>query len=724
MAIQFARECQFANNLESSTLNLLQEIGDRMAENINLLKEVENTITDELNNTLSQADQALEELFTFGDRQGELKSGEDLERIFGLPKAEGTQTDDESFLLSLGIIMFDGVIYLPGSASPTGTDVNNVEMLRRLYFALGRDLNKVNQYINDKAETFVQNRINLTVVNPKDSISQTMFTLSEIKQAYNASYLTVDDVVTLENSRQLVLLPYNLLDVNKSITVVKNAFSLTQNTKLSFFHKNAVNTDASAYNRYTAYGLAGEYLNAVYSGADYKLLTGNNIQSNITNNQNLATQVFNSNLSLINRFEVLTAQSIASYQARLTDELDALLNNHYTVINDYLFDVNVINKVNILDLLRSKHNDSKIVELLEIRTDIQGLYFEATREEILTYIKRNMGTQPGSTKASNKVVNATSTDPFQKKVLLSMYGSLIDAKNVLVNRGITKNSLQVINSYLNSYIISNAAGSTTSNNIPLKGQPIMTTPSSVMATYYNPATTLNMPGAITDVSAASSSLINIYPPAVAAALSRVLNIVTDVFSNAMNASNIILGFARNAILPFKKKLDAFFSKYLSMTGSGVFETSLLKCAINFDIGLTTDILDQLLSLLDNLGVLVSRFLSTMANWLSNLVEKILCYPIQLIDSLLGQVTANLPSICQTPGLSLGVDVETALRGLRSIADSQYSTFKQLSGDIIKYRAFVSTAPEKISQFKAGASCKSPSMGSFVNATLLNVSGAF
>jgi len=726
MAIPSSHACIFPQDLEAASLALDQELGDRFAENLALLQDIA-TDADAISAGLDEGQNILNLLLVNGDGTSNLKTTDDVSTQFFLQKDKQTTLEDEQYLLGFGIILFDGVLYGPG------TD-GNIEALRRLYMCSGRNLATVAGHLANQRPLTFHDKITIVKVPPKNK-NVDSYDLAEIKNILGITYISKKDIAVTSDFSTLVL-TREFLAFNQSLAQTQRQFSVIfEQVITDVFHFITIDNSSTSIQKYQNQGYSGEYLTAILSGTDYENLSTQALQNDVSTNQKDASKII-SKIDFINaRLDGLDTANRTDIKNGLISNISALQTAHQKTITDSLFKVTTIPSVTTLTDLKVRHSDPAIVSLMEQRPEIIALNLNSTDEELTKIINKSVNSAPpGSTVGSNKALNSPSTSSTTTSSLLTMSSYLESAKDALTqNTSLVKGFLDDARVELVKYVgvdVNNLQENQTSNGQtasedgqPLQGQPSAGTPAGLLTELFDPGKTFQIDKREQDVYDAFVSLYELYPDSIAAPLSRIIDMITKKFMMACKATDLLIDQAKNVIFPLKKRLDAFTSQFLSLTGSGSFSSSLLKCAINFDIGLSTSLLDDLLTLLDNIGTFVSTFLGKLAKWISNLLEKLLCIPVNLINAFLGDTEIKLPSACQIPRISLGIKLSDALRRLRDACTSKHTIMKAFNKDLIKYRLIVDSAPNKIRRFNDGALCNSSEVGNFYNAAMLNLSGS-
>ncbi len=739
MAIQLAQACKFPQDLDAAAFAIDQQLGDSMQTSFAQLVDIEADLP-AIQEKLVEGTLLLNQLLANGDGSSSLKNTDSLSEQYGLPSDKPSQEESEKRLKLAGIPMVAGAIYIDGSKSKISGDSNNVEVLRRLYFASGRDLSQVEKFLKIAQSFSVHMRISLIKAPPKTDGS--LYTISELREIYNLSYLDKGSVY-IASDGSATILTEEYLATNQSKTQTKNQFGLTSFPEVtsSVFHYNEVDNSSPTVQRFKNYEFDENEMSAILQGVDLVNLSSNPVQKSIDTSTTLASSMISTIDFLLTRFSQTTPSTLQTLKSKLLSEIKSLRDLHLTTISRSLFQVTIIVQKDTLDVLRAKHTDEEIIYLLEKRKDIKGLYFTATDEEIQKALTQGTTATVGSTLVSNRFINQQDTEIISYSTLIKMSSDIDQAEsniNTFTEDSIRKARQNLIDfgGSASSVVDTTATSTSTSgpSSVPIsttqgtsgsgifEGQPSMETPGFVLFQYMGFDKSFNIKLRIKAVDDALDRLNQFYTESIAKPIATVIKMVTKFFENVMNMCKQLMEKARNAILPIKQQVDAFMSKFLSLTGSGSFETSLLKCAINFDIGLSTGLLDNLLALLDSIASLLGGMIGKLAVWLADLLEKILCLPFNLINSFLGNISVNLPSACQLPRVDLGPDLTDALKGLRNIQNMKMQVFGGFNKELIKYKAIVNSATDKLAQFSNSAACSTGAASNFYNASILNING--
>ena len=795
--------CKFPHDLNFAVKQLEVEIGNRLIANQELLKSTEallpgmDALVDEGNALL---DALMSKNGAGTPTASDLVTSADVATQYGLLPDKPTIEDEEKFVANANVLLFDTIVYLSGALSDNPKDATNIDILRRLYFALGKDLQKVEEVlavdsftgnitvdsnivtnIASEKRLFVGMPImgssipigtKIETINSKTQITLTQnatstiennilvienyrrtafvhdqlvlkkvpyksknkkYTLDEIRVLLKEDQLMQKDIAYLSDSSAIVLLKSYLYhqqnfsvegDQSKAETLKKSKipeYELISNV----FHIDGVDTSTNAITRYRTLGYTGDELNSIITGEDFYTANKITVINKVDSLHAEAKTLINKIDFLLSRKD-LAAISLPPYYESLRKGLDTLMINHEGLLTMLKFEVSKFLKRDILVKLREKHTDEKIKYLLERRQDVMGFWFDPPDDRFLSELARSLtAAAPNTTYISNKFINYPQYSKYDQYSALSMYATLLNAQKVLEG-DITVNALQKAKGYLYHYITSTPvqAPPTVNANVPagsiLRGQPSAASPAPILVERFDVFKTMKFDLRLSTLLGSFTDLYDIYPRSVVEALIEVITAVTKLFTKVFKAIDSIIIQAEKTLFAMKKRLDSWLSKHLSLTGQGDFNSSLLKCSVNWDIGVSTDLLDMLFDYLMKFVGLVAAFMSKMKLWINDMLTKVICMPVGILNNLLGKLESALPSACKIPRLDLGAKLNTSLEGLLNVSTAKSIVLQACGNDLARLKMSITAAPDRLGQFKGSALCESSSTAGFMNASMLNI----
>lgn len=756
MAIQVAKNCKFPANLEKAAFDLFQDIGDRLTENQTLLEDAEQAALDsDLDNLIDQGNQVLDELVGLGvditneqvptnetvaanqekfndvglrpnatrpveesddEKLPVLRTSNDVLDNYGLLKEDATPTQEEAILSRVGVQMLDAITY-PAASSPE--NINNIAILRKVFYATGQDLAKTEAVYNSTKAVYLLNQVSFIKV---EQVGFEPNTIDVLKETLDDNSLIEDDYFNgVVNNRDL---PTTTLVKRKSFLARDKSlshYSEDNDISTSVFHIESILNNSSTLKRARLLGYEKDKLTAIMSGRDLKDVTPSPIEDALEVTRATASRIAETVDFYAGRLDTIPNEALLSLQTNLLNDLDTLITDHIDVITDADFEVTVIIQKDTITKLRENHSDEQIVDILKNRQEIESIEFNPSVDQVETIINRGLNAGTGTSTLSNKFLNDTPDPSINKRSLMQMAVYLENARIYLsreVNRINLDRTVQYLSKYSGVSILPEAANGTITRGIST-----VESASNVILKNWDINKTFNVDNRVQDIQETSeASIATIYPPFVAKPLAQIIGFIAESFSTVLRGIKFLVDKAKSALLRLKRRLDAFFDKHLSLTGGGAFDTSLLKCAINFDIALSPPLIDRLLEIVDKIAQAATNVIAKIAKWVGDIIEKLICLPINLLNSVLGQIQDLLPVACAVAPIGLPEDVEEKLEELQQIANLERQVLTTFSSDLINYRLVVNSAPDKVSQFKRGTFCDSGAVQNFSKASMINIIG--
>jgi len=756
-------KCLFPHDLNFAIKQLEIDLGNRFLDNQKLLKDAESVLpgmdalVDEGNALL---DTILAKNGAGTPTSSDITSSANAASKYGLLPDKPTTEEQEKYLFSAGIIVCDGVWYFDGSKSTNIVDRFNIDILRRLYFALGNDLKKTEDVLNNSTKTvFIYDLLAFVSRPPRgypvqrttdSKASLNQYSADEMGTLIGVNQLTEEDMIYTVDYKSIALTKqFYLKDTRKPSYTIDNNNAVVTNV----FHLNGVDNSISALDRYrnlTELGnlvpskTKGTYVvgpnaanefNSIVDGTDFVISNSISLLSTL---DDLKLKAANT----IKKIEFLETQPTKNFK-EVNKDIDYLIYNHIQLLSLYFFQVTTELPKDILTNLRKKHSDDKIKYLLERRQEIKGIYFDPPDDDFISYVSQVLSAYtPGSTAISNAFINQTNTNSLDQSKLLGMFQNILDAqismgtetKNInslncgfygLVNntskQGVKITPLTLAKAALQKYTQTDLAVSVNIEETVYQGQPSMASPSTIIAPQVDISQTMDMEQRKNNVLGSFKDLYDMYPASVAVPLSEVITATADLFDKAFKGIDAIIAQAENTLFTMLNRLNSWLSKHASLTGMGNFNSSLLKCAINWDIGISTDLLDMLYNYIMKFIGQVIAFLTKIKTWIADILTKLLCFPVNILNSFLGKIQMALPSVCKLPKFDLGTKLNDSLTKLLNCASVKGIILQSLDKDLLKLKLNVSAAPDRLGQFKNSALCESAATSNFMNASNLNVS---
>ena len=644
--------------------------------------------------------------------------------------------------------------------APAPNSTLNISNLRSLYRSSSYSLDLAQTYINQNlrvsGSTFVVQRRLRADRYPSFITDATILTATA---ALDPSF-SKDDIVTAGAHKYAVY--WVLEGVNKSLLQLTNPEEIASH----WYCYNQISTTTKSQNDYKALGCVDTLLTTLLNG-----------QSVVDNAASLkATRALFSTISsdinkitlplvqtLLNQIPTFALSTIANALTSRLLEISGYITAHKKAMNQLVFEVVTFYQLDTLALLRVKHSDSEIQRLLINRT-ISSMDLEPNPSDVYKAVTAALSVPANSAATSTGYINSVPASIYNQKILDTQLALLLEAQ-LAINQALValatndpvnnrksaaaalttkaQGFLTTYVSYQGVYglpqkIFPGGEVAITATTKPI-GVSSLASPATIIYQNVNVTSTYPVYSSITaavgntadphDHSGSyAAKLIAEGLNALLGVIKSILNGLQLVVTTALNAISAITSAMQSKILPMKHQMDSILSKFNALTGSGQFDSSLLKCAVSFNLGISFTLLDQILALLNNIGAKIQGFITGFVSTINEMINQILCIPVNLINGLLNAANGALNSalgplagICTVPPFTLPQEIQDALAGFKFAISTKQLSMQSMGGDCVKVSLGFSAAPVKGNQFKASAACSGGGSPAFFNSAQLNLS---
>lgn len=666
-----------------------------------------------IDSLLNSLTNSLQDIVNLGDPYSSIKDINSLPSLFGIDPPNTQEDDERRVFDSTDLVLTNGVFFQ--KASTDSTFANNIEVLRRMYFSVGRDLGLLsNEYANPTDSAY---RFNLEVGKASPTVPNQPLTIAQIRSIFNDNSIARNDYITLSDNSVLLVKRKPLLIQNiNSAELTSRYYTTVETSTSSIFHKSSPKNTTTAINRWIEMGYETE-LPAILDGIDPAL--GFDIINPIYSSlQAQNARLINDINFYLSRLDTVNSSDISVSIGRTVNEMGITSKSLDSV---FQFEVSEITEFDTLTKLRERLTDNEIHYLFTTQKYVVGIDLSVSESDLMKKIKASMNESSGETITSTSIMNKASTlKDINYSILLYILSDVQDIKDAL-KLGITKESLNTMLIAANT-LASRQFTTIKAPHQTLSGFPSYTSASAIINQRMDLNKNFKITLAFATLDKALADISALYDKYVGQTISSLFKIITNLVKKAIAMVNQLRDKLLATIMPLKRKLDQFISKYLTLIGSGDFGSSVLKCAVNFNIGLNTDIFGYLLSLINQLAQILNNLIANLVALLVAAIEKIICPVIAMVDQLIGSANSYLPSFCSfNSPLLLPEDAMKSLNDLRNIASMQSSLIDTYSGDLIRARALIETAPDRLSSFVDQAGCLNKTASTMMSSTLLNAS---
>jgi len=772
MPVEFALDCKFPNDLEAAFLEMEQTMSQRILDNQLLLANLQNEIVaSNVFPALDEIQEIVEGLMRQGG--GELRDFASLAGVYGLPVFAGT-TDaalepgltnevaaqreakqleaDEKMIFNAGGVLHDGVWYLNGENSDLPSDQTNVEVLRNIYNASGRDLDKVNDILEEiRKQTpegilgggsyrpiLFQSKLVIEKI-PSINNGFTFVPTDSVRDRFGLpEFQTGDEVIYVAPQTNVTyVLDQSFLATNRPKALIEKEsgvqdFDLITQT----FHPNKKELRPERIREVSELGYSSQESGVVFRFKQFSF-PDSVINDAITNNQNAASTIVQlidffagripfeprAGSSVIKSLGIqipgqLTTLAKSNLENKIRSQLQELVKAHRKSITDILFEVFVIKDIDILLNLRSKHSDEEISRLLSKRPEIKGINFNATISDISKDMDRvKNGSALPNTKVSSNVMKANDTkETFNVQVLLGMYAELDQAIDLINSPDpITVSNLSSIKLNLTNYGVKadEAVNSEVDKEppiVPYQGQDSGSV-STNMTKRINIEDTFGLQKIFDDIDKALTLCVD---KGTLASIAAGIKSLSGLLRKVFGACQKLLDSAK-IFFVWIAKLDSWLRNLVNLFGAGSFDLSLLNCiSLNFEFP------DFLKIIIDNLicfvASLLNGILALSTDWIADIIQSILCFPISVLNALLNKLNKYLPR-CFSFNFDICDELIALLQDLALVGDKCSSNFESMGGELGSMSLSLGNLSDKVNGFGGGANCAQPA-NKFLNSLTL------
>lgn len=700
----------------NSTEGLDKLVSDDLSINFNNISNqitsAEALISDlQLDSIIDNCNKALQDIVNLGDPYSAIKDINDLPSLFGID-TPNTQEDDEKRVFdSTDLVLSNGFFFKKADADSIYTD--NIEVLRRAYFAVGRNLDLLNAEYSDQMDNAY--RFSLEIKKASPTIPNQGLTLNQIRRAFNDNSISKADYIVLADKSVLLVKRVPLLIPNINSSELSSRYNTTTYTSTSsIFHKTLPKNTTTAINRWVNLGYDLE-LPSILDGQDPALnFSIINPIFNLLKEQN--SRLTNDINFYISRLGSANSIDMTASLTRTIADMDRTSKNLLSIFQS---EVSEIKEFDTLSKLRNKLSDDEIHYLFTTQKYVKGINLNASYDEVFASIRQATNVSAGETTISTNIINQVrSLKDINYSTILFVLSDIQDIQYILSN-GINKENLSKMLASANTLATRKLVENNDTQQT-ISGFPSYTSPNSIITQRINIDRNFKAILSLGFIDGAINEISGLYNKYVGQTISGLFRIIANLAQKAVKMVNQLRDKLLVTIMPMKRKLDQFISKYLTLIGSGDFDSSVLKCAVNFNIGLNTDVFSYLMALIEQLSAALNKLIASLVALLVQAIEKILCPVISMIDQFIGSANSYLPSFCSfNSPILLPESAIKSLNELRSIATLQNTIIGTYSGDLIRSRALIETAPNRLSNFVDQAGCLNKNASTMMTSTLLN-----
>lgn len=609
----------------------------------------------------------------------------DFTQDAGLPPIGMDALADEERLELVGVILINGILYLAGSDQ-------NISNFRRLYFALGADINKFLEVVNSE-DPFVAVQTYIRI--QKLPTQATAWTVQGAQELFQNP--AIEAVYRAGDSEYYCLIP-QFLAVNQPALQVAQLNNVPINQVVTqVFWLRSTETSSATINQLNNLGIVGDQRAAVL--ANERLIE-------------VRPSLFSSteaNLSIFTQKALSLTQLLDSRWGQIDDSAKNIfrqdIHSAAATANQYAYDLqNVVrfwpaliaDPAEIQKFL-VRNTPADLEYLFSKRRTVVSINFNATEDQILSAVRQTLSIQAGSTTLSAIQNNRTvpNLDPQIDQANLRLIQNTC---------GVTASSkipiqypdLQRTWGCLNQSI--QAPTEPTPRTVPLAGYESYDSPASGLFRNANIFLSLGLDDKL-------RQLENLVSEA-AQPIRVVVQAVALLFNEAKKVIDRLFGQVRQKMNVYTAQIESFMSRYMALQGTVGVDASILRCAFGYDLRADLPILQTLRNFIEDFERKIRNELAKFTQAISTLINKALCAPINLANGFLGGLESNLPNFCQAYKVKFPADIETMMIQIRDTFQFQSEIARSYQRDLFRVQATLQGSPGRLDQYRESLVCES------------------
>lgn len=680
MAIVQLKTCVAEGDLANALLNFNQQVGDATRDILNQISSLPVAgIADLMNQGQAILDQEIQPT-----------TSNALMNSVGLPVPHPpnlTQADEER-LEPYGIYMIDGVLYFKGSN-------DNITYFRRLFFAVGSDLNRFFSVINSTQKFSVVQTF-LTVNQLPQS--QTTWTAAQAQALYSND--AIENVYLAGDGYWYCVVP-NFLAINESKQTCANRYKVSINQiATQVFWLNQTYTDNATITQLQALGLDANEINAALTGERLIDTLPSVYQNQAAQVNQDAGQAVSQSELFKSRYAQLSQSSRDSFQSSINQIVLNTQGDLFVQQDNVRFYGTILINPSDIGVFLTKNTQADLVYMFTQRRNILAINFAITNAEIIQIINQVLAVQVGNTSTSAILANNLPPNP------------------VNLDPQINQTNQQLISSFCAGYQFTSPHMSMLKLNTAITclnsilSPPTTPTETNVIQGYQSfdsPASTMAMRGDIL-LSLNTDSITNALE-ALAANYTGIFRVLIELLASLVKQMRAAFTQAtaalRAQVSALVTQIQTFISQFMSLHGTASLDSSLLKCSFNYNLSPNLPIFSELGQFLDQMVAKVNNLLAALTKVVYDFVNKLLCLPLNLFNGFMANAQNNLPSFCSLYKVTLPADIQANMILIRDSFQMQSNVFSAFSRDLVRLNLSVQSTPQKLSQFQQNLVCQNP-----------------
>jgi hypothetical protein len=608
-----------------------------------------------------------------------------ISKQIGIPTDTPTQEEEEERLEPFGLVLVKGIIYAKGKNG-------NIDALRKLFFAVGSDVTQFLSLLHSTQDLIlVQTRIILR----KLPQTQATWTVDQARDLYQNH--AIEDVYRASDNSYYVITP-QFLSIDKSAKQTALELNIPENEIVTqVFWLRAVNQKSSTINNLKKLGIGPDEITAILTDTASKEIRPSSVETLRAQSDKAVNRAV-SQMNLLNsRFPTADSPTKEALRKEIITSVDIGRGILLSLEAKVRFIPTLIVRPEDIDDFLKLNSQEDLSYLFANRRSIGSIDFQVTQDKLISLIKSASNVPAGSSTVSSVLAN---------KNVVSLDSDIASTNqswtlNECARLGMTKTGdlkwLDLLISYqcLTSMQVRPPAASPVAAT-PVQGYDSFDSPSSIMTRRADLALTLNMPDLFDAVNRAVKPLSD--------ALKNAIGILVSMLKNLQKAMDDILKPLIAKVKDTVAKIQAFISKHASFFGTASLNSSILKCALGFGLQPSLPFLEDIAPLLEALSAILKDLVSAIASIVGEFLAKVICIPMNYLNSFLKGLENQLPLVCKINSFQLPADLQAALIALREGFTAQNFVYTNASRDMFRLQASISALPGLVTAFSKDLAC--------------------
>jgi hypothetical protein len=601
----------------------------------------------------------------------------------GLPTAEPSELEEEARLEPLGLILVKGIIYARGLT-------NNIEVFRKLFFALGSNVERFLEAVRStEPVVVVQTSLQLRKLPPRS----TAWTVQDARLTFQND--AIEAVYQMADGSYYCVVPF-YLGFNKSKAQVAQEFSVPIAQVVSqVFWLREVQTQAHLINRLVDFGITSNELSSILTEQPLKTTRPSLLESQRNDFDSSVRRTLDQIEFLNARWSQYGANDIQNFRTEIQTSLEGSLATVLALQATVRFSPLVIDRPEDIDSFLELNRPEHLTYLFAEKRTVRSIDFLISTDDLLERVRSASNIPSGSNTVSSILSNQVEQIDLDIDQTNKAW-----AANGCATTGVSKigvlrwMDLQTSYQCLSSVPIRPTVREI--SVVPVIGYASYDAPASIMFRRADLAVTFKLDNIF-------QKIIDLAAP-ISEEVARAVRAFVEMLKSLRRGVDQIILPLLAKVRALTSQVEAFLSRHLSYFGTATLDSSILKCALGLDLRLDTPFIRDLEPFLISLQNKIRALLSQISDIVQDFLARFLCWGPNLLNDLLKGPKSFLPPFCRLDTFQLPQDLQNAMFELQQFYTVENANFANFSRNLLTVQAAVTAAPAKLEQFKEDLVC--------------------